>query len=59
MSANPVQLSKRRDGGVHIKQGRSFILLRHNEALQLIADMQELTSDECPRAETMTQIDEQ
>lgn len=59
MSANPVQLSKRRDGGLHIKQGRSFILLRRDEAIQLIADMQELISDDCPRAETMTQIDEQ
>ncbi|KEF95168.1 hypothetical protein K883_05124 [Mycobacterium sp. TKK-01-0059] len=56
VNANPVQLSKRFGGGVHVKQGRSFILLSRDEAVQLIADMQELLADDCPRAETMSKI---
>ncbi|BBY82293.1 hypothetical protein MPUL_34510 [Mycolicibacterium pulveris] len=55
---NPIRLSKRQNGGVHIIQGKSFVLLDRDEALKLIADMQNLISaDSPPRAETMNKID--
>jgi len=53
---NPYQLGRRKGGGVHIKQGRSFILLSSEEANQLVRDIRDIM--DCPRAEKTTQIDQ-
>lgn len=49
-----VRLSKRRNGGIHVIQGSSFMLLTRGEAVQLIRDIQRMLDDDSPNgAETM------
>lgn len=56
---NPVRVSRRRGGGAHVSQGRSFILLNRGELLDLIDNLTNVAHDDCPeRAETVTAIDQ-
>jgi hypothetical protein len=48
--SNPIRVSRRRNKGVHIKQGSSFLLLSRDEAIQLTHQITEIVSDDGPRA---------
>lgn len=51
---NPVQIARRRAGGLQVMQGSSYILLSADEARELIEALQELLDEDGPRAEKMS-----
>lgn len=56
--SNPVQVARRRAGGAQVIQGRSYVMLSHDEVKELIVALQELIDEDCPRAEKMTENDQ-
>lgn len=58
MAVNEIRVSRRRGGGAHVSQGRSYILLSNAELDRLIRDLSNLyNTDDCPnRADTDNRI---
>lgn len=45
---NPVQISRRHNGGLQIEQGRSYIMLSRREVGELVSCIKEIIGDDCP-----------